>query len=85
MFNKFVYYKYGEKGKLEYPEKTSRSRVEIEQTKPTYDAESGNRPPGQCTLLAPIFYQKKYSTSLKFFSLPLFLHKSSLFPWILIF
>ena len=42
MFNKYVYYKYGERGKPEYPEKTSRSMVEIQQTKPTYDVESGN-------------------------------------------
>ena len=35
MFNKYVYYKYGERGKPEYPEKTSRSMVEIQQTKPT--------------------------------------------------
>ena len=32
-----------ERGKQEYPEKTSRSRVENQQTQPTYDAESGNR------------------------------------------
>ena len=30
-------------GKLEYPEKTSRCRVENQQTQPTYDAESRNR------------------------------------------
>ena len=35
---------FGEGGKPEYPEKkTSRSRVENQQTEPTYDAESGNR------------------------------------------
>ena len=38
---------FGEKGKPEYSEKTSRSRVENQQTQPTYDAESesesGNR------------------------------------------
>ena len=32
-----------EMGKQEYPEKTSRCRVENQQTQPTYDAESGNR------------------------------------------
>ena len=32
-----------ERGKPEYPEKTSRCRVENQQTQPTYDAESGNR------------------------------------------
>ena len=31
------------RGKPEYPEKTSWSRVENQQTQPTYDAESGNR------------------------------------------
>ena len=31
------------KGNLEYPEKTSRFRVENQQTQPTYYAESGNR------------------------------------------
>ena len=32
-----------ERGKPEYPEKTSRSRIENQQTRPTYDTESGNR------------------------------------------
>ena len=32
-----------ERGKSEYPEKTSRSRVENQQTQPAYDAGSGNR------------------------------------------
>ena len=32
-----------ERGNPEYPEKNSRSRVENQQTRPTYDAESGNR------------------------------------------
>ena len=32
-----------ERGKPEYGRKTSRSRVENQQTQPTYDAESGNR------------------------------------------
>ena len=32
-----------ERGKPEFPEKTSRSRVENQQTQPTYDAGSGNR------------------------------------------
>ena len=33
----------GERVKLEYPEKTSRSRVGNQQTQPTYDAKCGNR------------------------------------------
>ena len=70
MFNKYVYYKYGERGKPEYPEKTSRSMVEIQQTKPTYDVESGNPPPGQCTLPDPIsFYQMKIFHFFKIFLL----------------
>ena len=32
-----------EREKPEFPEKTSRSRVENQQTQPTYDAGSGNR------------------------------------------
>ena len=32
-----------ERGKLEFPGKTSRSRVENQQTQSTYDAGSGNR------------------------------------------
>ena len=32
-----------ERGKPEFPEKTSRSRVENQQTQPTYDVGSGNR------------------------------------------
>ena len=34
---------FGERGKPEYPGKTSRSRVENQQTQPTYDVRSGNR------------------------------------------
>ena len=34
---------FGEEGKPEYPEKTSRSRVENQQTLLTYDVRSGNR------------------------------------------
>ena len=30
-------------GKPEYPQKTSRCRIENQQTQPTYDAESGNQ------------------------------------------
>ena len=32
-----------ERGKREYPEKTSRCRIDNQLTQPTYDAESGNR------------------------------------------
>ena len=35
-----------EKKKPEYKKETSRSRVENQETQPTYDAESGNREPG---------------------------------------
>ena len=47
-----------ERGKPEYPEKTSRSRVENQHTHPTYDAESGNRTRatlvgGECSDTAP--------------------------------
>lgn len=36
---------FGDRRKLEYPEKTSQTRVENQQAQPTYDAESGNRTP----------------------------------------
>ena len=34
---------FGERGKQEYPEKISWSRVENQQTQPSYDTRSGNR------------------------------------------
>ena len=47
-----------ERGKPEYRRKTSRSRVENQQTQPTYDAEPGNRTRatlvgGECSDTAP--------------------------------
>ena len=59
-------------GKPEYPEKTSRCRVENQQTQPTYDAESGNRTRAtlvggecshHCAIPAPLYmYTTKLST-----------------------
>ena len=45
---------FGERGKPEYPEKPLKSRVENQQTQPTYDDQSGNRTratlvEGQCS------------------------------------
>ena len=55
-----------ERGKPEYPEKTSRNRVENQQTQPTYDAEPGNQTQatlvgGKCSDTVPTLLPFKLS------------------------
>ena len=55
-----------ERGKPEYPEKTSRSRVENQQTQPTYDSESRNQTRttlvgGECPTTAPTLLPERHA------------------------